>query len=126
MAGPSADQCKKRLSRIAARLPEADARPGGEHGRHLAFVVRNKTFAYFTDDHHGDGHLSLICRAPMGEQAALIASQPERFFIPPYLGHRGWVGMWLDVPGLDWVEAEELVIEAYRLAAPKRLAASLD
>ena len=126
MAGPSADQCKKRLSKIAARLPEVGSRPGGEHGRHIGFVVRNKTFAYFTDDHHGDGRLSLICRAPTGEQEALITSQPERFFIPPYLGHRGWVGMWLDVPGLDWSEAEELVIEAYRLAAPKRLIAALD
>jgi hypothetical protein len=126
MAVPTADQCKKRLSRIAARLPEAGHRPGGENARHIAFAVRSKTFAYFTDDHHGDGRLSLICRAPMGEQAALIASQPERFFIPPYVGHRGWVGMWLDVPGLHWAEVEELMFEAYRLAAPKRLAATLE
>ena len=62
----------------------------------------------------------------MGEQAALIASQPERYFIPPYVGRRGWVGMLLDVPGLDWAEAEELMIEAYRLVAPKRLTASLE
>jgi hypothetical protein len=126
MAAPSADQCKKRLSKIAARLPEAAQSPGGEDGRHLTFVVRKKTFAYFTDDHHGDGRLSLICRAPAGEQAALVGSQPESFYVPPYLGHRGWVGMWLDVPGLDWTEAEELIIEAYRLAAPKRLAASME
>jgi hypothetical protein len=126
MAVPSANQCKKRLGKIESRLPEASRRPGGEHDRHIAFVVRKKTFAYFTDDHHGDGRLSLICRAPAGEQAALVASQPESFFIPAYLGHRGWVGMWLDVPGLDWTEAEELMIEAYRLAAPKRLAASLE
>lgn len=126
MAVPSAGQCKKRLCTIAARLPEAGERPGGESGRHIAFTVRSKTFAYFTDDHHGDGRLSLICRAPMGEQAALIASQPERYFIPPYVGRRGWVGMLLDVPGLDWAEAEELMIEAYRLVAPKRLTASLE
>jgi hypothetical protein len=126
MAVPSANQCKKRLSAIAARLPEASHRAGGEHGRHIAFVVRNKTFAYFTDDHHGDGRLSLIFRAPPGEQAALVASEPQRFFVPPYLGHRGWVGLWLDAPGFDWVEIEEFMVEAYRLAAPKRLAASLD
>jgi hypothetical protein len=126
MGVPSADQCKKRLSGIAGRLPEAGQRPGGEGGRHIAFTVRNKTFAYFTDDHHGDGRLALIYRAPGGEQAALTVSQPDSFFIPPYLGHRGWVGMWLDVPSLDWAEAEELMIEAYRLAAPKRLATSVE
>lgn len=89
-------------------------------------MVRKKTFAYFTDDHHGDGRLSLICRAHLGEQAALVAAQPESFYVPPYMGRRGWVGMWLDVPGLDWTEAKELMIEAYRLAAPKRLAALLE
>jgi hypothetical protein len=111
---------------ITAGLPESCSRPGGEKGRHIAFTVRTKTFAYFTDDHHGDGRLAVICRASLGEQTALTASEPNRFFVPPYLGHRGWVGMWLDAPELDWVEAEELLIEAYKLAAPKRLAASLE
>ena len=126
MGVPSPDQCKTRLDAIAARLPEAGQRPGGERGRHIAFTVRNKTFAYFTDDHHGDGRLALICRAPAGEQTSLVASDPEKFFVPPYLGHRGWVGMWLDGSGLDWREAGELMIDAYRLAAPKRLVASLE
>jgi hypothetical protein len=126
MATASAAQCVRRLSGFESRLPEAGHRSGGEKGRHIAYVVRGKTFAYFTDDHHGDGRLSLICRAPMGEQAALTASQPDRLFVPPYLGHRGWVGMWLDVPGLDWSEAKELMIEAYRLAAPKRLVMALE
>ena len=126
MAIPTASQCKKHLNQIASRLPEAAHRPGGGNERHIAFVVRNKTFAYFTEDHHGDGRLSLICRAPAGEQEALLASQPESFYVPPYVGRRGWVGMWLDTPGLDWTEAEELMTEAYRLAAPKRLADSVD
>jgi hypothetical protein len=126
MAVSSATQCEKHLDRIVAGLPECSRRAGGEKGRHVAFTVRSKTFAYLTDDHHGDGRLALICRAPVGEQAALTASQPTHFFVPPYLGHRGWVGMWLDVPELDWVEAKELMIEAYRLAAPKRLVASLE
>ena len=125
MAGARAVRCKKRLAAIAGHLPEVLERPGGEGARHIAFMVRTKTFAYFTDDHHGDGRLALICRAPGGEQAALTASEPTRFFIPPYLGHRGWVGMWLDAVDVDWVEVEELMIEAYRLAAPKRLVALL-
>ncbi len=126
MAVSPAEQCKRRLKRLVARLPEVELRPGGEHGRHLGFGVRNKTFAYFTHDHHGDGRLALICRAPAGEQAVLTSHQPDQFFVPPYLGHRGWVGMWLDVAELDWSEATEMMIEAYRLAAPKRLAAKMD
>lgn len=92
---------------------------------HTAFMVRTKTFAYLTENHRGDGRLALMFRAPPGEQTALTASEPGRFFVPPYLGHRGWVGLWLDTPAIDWVEVEELMIEAYRLAAPKRLIAPL-
>ena len=85
------------------------------------YLVGRRTFAYFTDDHHGDGRLALICKAGPGEQPALVAGDPERFFVPPYLGHRGWVGLWLDRPGVDWAEATELMVEAYGLTAPKRL-----
>jgi hypothetical protein len=89
-------------------------------------MVKAKTFAYFTEDHHGDGRLALICKAPPGEQEALVGSDPERFFIPPYLGHRGWIGFWLDRDGVDWNEAKELMTEAYRLTAPRRLVSFLD
>ena len=88
-------------------------------------MVRKKTFAYFTDDHHGDGRLALICKAPLGEQGALVSSWPEQYFVPPYLGHRGWVGYWLDTASVDWAEAEEMFTEAYRLTAPKSLASQL-
>jgi hypothetical protein len=118
--------CRNRLSDFSAALPEASQRPGGEGARHTAFMVRTKTFAYFTEDHHGDGRLGFIFRAPLGEQAALLASDPDRFFIPPYLGHRGWVGFWLDLPTVDWAEVREFMIEAYRMTAPKRLSALLD
>jgi phosphoribosylglycinamide formyltransferase-1 len=121
----SARQCKARLAKICDGLPETGQRPGGEGGRHVAYMVRNKTFAYFTDDHHGDGRLALICKAPPGEQPALIASGPLQFFVPPYLGHRGWVGLWLDRRDADWEEVVELMTEAYRLTAPKRLVALL-
>jgi hypothetical protein len=84
-------------------------------------MVRTRTFAYFTEDHHGDGRLALMGKAPLGEQAALIASDPDRYFVPPYLGHRGWVGIWLDLPGVDWEEVGEFLVEAYRLSAPRRL-----
>lgn len=64
--------------------------------------------------------------APPGSQAALVASDPERFFVPPYVGGRGWLGVRFDVDGLDWDEMAELVVEAYRCVAAKRLVATLD
>jgi hypothetical protein len=87
----------------------------------VAFTVRKKTFAYFTDDHHGDARRALICKAPFGKQSALVSIQPEQYFVPPYLGHRGWVGYWLDTPDVDWNDAGELMTDAYRLTAPKVL-----
>ena len=118
-----ADLCLRRLRAACAELPEVEERAGGEHGRHVAFVVRRKTFGYFTNDHHGDGRLALICKVPSGGHAALVASDPERFFVPAYLGHRGWVGLRLDTGTVDWTEARELLLESYCLCAPKKLAA---
>jgi hypothetical protein len=121
MALEDAEKCRTHLERISSAFPETTQLSGGEKGLHIAYVVRKKTFAYFTVDHHGDGRLALTFRAPPGEQAALVASEPDRFFVPPYLGHRGWVGMWLDLPVVDWSEVQEIMMEAFRLAAPKRL-----
>jgi hypothetical protein len=120
-----AETCVKRLRAVCAVLPEASERPGGEGGRHVAYTVRGRTFGYFTNDHHGDGRLALACKAPVREQAALVAAEPERFFVPPYLGHRGWVGLWLDAAPVDWEEVRELLVESYCLTAPKRLAAAV-
>jgi hypothetical protein len=66
------------------------------------------------------------CAAPPGVQEALVGSDPGRFFRPPYVGGRGWLGVYLDVPGVDWDEIAEIVADAYREVAPKRLAAVLD
>ncbi|MGH8879552.1 MAG: MmcQ/YjbR family DNA-binding protein, partial [Stackebrandtia sp.] len=64
--------------------------------------------------------------APQGETAALVAGEPGRFFVPPYVGHRGWLGVYLDVPDVDWIEIGEIVTDAYRCVAPKKLVAKLD
>ena len=125
MARPDASTCIARLTAICVRLPEAEQRPGGEGARHVAYLVRKKTFGYFTADHHGNGRLALATRAPAGAQEALIATDPERFFVPPYLGHRGWVGLYLDLGVVDWEEVRELMVESYCLAAPARLVAML-
>jgi hypothetical protein len=125
MARPRADVCVRRLRAVCAGLPEVEERTGGEGGRHIAFVVRKRTFGYFTDDHHGDGRLALLVKAPKDEQGALVASDADRYFVPPYLGHRGWVGFRLDVGTVDWDEARELLVESYCLSAPKKLAAAV-
>jgi phosphoribosylglycinamide formyltransferase-1 len=109
----------ERLSEICLALPEAERE---QRTRHARFSVRGKKFAYFLDDHHGDGILSVCCRAAPGENAALVASDPERFYLPAYIAHRGWVALRLDREPLDWSEVAELVVDSYRLVAPKRLA----
>jgi hypothetical protein len=111
----------ERLSGICLALPEA-ARE--DSGRHAAFRVRRRTFAYWLDDHRGDeGIVGLVCKARWGEAEALVAAEPERFYTPAYLGPRGWVGLRLDRAEVDWTEVTDLVTESYLLVAPKRLAA---
>jgi hypothetical protein len=116
------EQALRQLTEICDSLPEVDA--SGD--QHVAFTVRKKNFAYFLDDHHGDGRLALNCKAAPGRNTTLADEDPARFFIPAYVGPRGWVGAWLDVPEVDWDRIEELVLDAYRLTAPKRLARELD
>ena len=102
---------RERLVKICSALPEVDV----QGDRDLAFVVR-----------HGDGIVALSCKAPPGENHALVDFDPERFYIPPYVGPKGWVALRLDLASVDWDEVSELVSDAYRLAAPKTLARQLD
>ena len=87
-----------------------------------SFRVRGKIFAMVK---RGDGRESLWCKAPPGSQAILVEADAERFFVPPYVGHKGWVGMRID-DGPDWAEVELLVRRSYRMTAPKRLAALVE
>lgn len=84
-----------------------------------------KTVATFTDNHHGDGRVALVCPAPPGVQADLVEQEPHRFFVPPYVGGRGWLGVRLDVD-VDWDEVARICQDAYRMVAPKALVAQLD
>lgn len=108
---------------ICLDLPEATERLS--HGSPTFFVGGKKTFVSYLDDHHGDGRLALWCAAPPGAQAELVSAEPDRFFVPPYVGHRGWLGVRLDRDP-DWDEIAEIVRDAYRQVAPKRLSARLD
>jgi hypothetical protein len=112
-----------RVRRICLALPETTERLS--HGARTFFVRGKKTFVMFHDDHHGDGRLAIWCAAPPGVQETLVGAEPDRFFRPAYVGHRGWLGLRLD-RDLDWDEVEAVVEDAYRTVAPKTLVAQLD
>lgn len=107
----------ERLRALCLALPEATERLS--HGEPTWFVRGKKTFVTYANHHHDD-RLAFWCAAPDGAQEILVATNPERFFIPPYVGHRGWIGVRLDVP-VDWDEIADLVVGAYRVVAPKKL-----
>jgi len=107
----------ERLRAICLALPEATEKLAwGEP----TWRVRRRLFAQLDDHHHGADHLAVWLPAPLGEQEAMIFTDPERFFRPPYVGHRGWVGVRIDRRP-DWTRVVTLVEQAYRLVAPPRL-----
>jgi hypothetical protein len=112
-----------RVRKICLALPEVNERPS--HGAPTFFVRDKKTFVMFHDDHHGDGRLAIWCAAPLGAQEAMVQAEPDRFFRPADVGHRGWLGLRLDRE-LDWGEVAEVIEDAYRTVAPKTLVARLD
>ena len=112
-----------RVRGICLALPEATERLS--HGSPTFFVRDKTTFVMFLDNHHGDGRLALWCAAPPGAQEQLVDLEPKRFFRPPYVGHRGWLGVRLDIEP-DWDEIAVVCADAYRQVAPKRLVAMLD
>ena len=108
-----------RLRAICLALPEAEER---ETWGDATFRVRGKIFAMVKQ---GDGRVSFWCKAPPGSQMILVGAAPDRVFVPPYVGHKGWVGMRIDAPP-DWSEVAAIVQRSYRLTAPKRLAALIE
>ncbi|WP_020580238.1 MmcQ/YjbR family DNA-binding protein [Actinopolymorpha alba] len=112
----------ERLRPICLSLPEVTERLS--HGEPTWFVRDRKAFVMYANYHHSD-RLGFWCAAPDGVQAMLVDQEPEAFFRPPYVGHRGWLGVYLDVE-VDWDRVSEIVEDAYRTVAPKRLLAHLD
>lgn len=106
---------------IAEALPEVEI--SGD--QHISFRVRKKSFAWYLDDHHGDGIVSLCCKSTLERQRELVARHPGRYYVPDYVGPKGWVALRLDGPTIAWDEVAELLFAAYRLQAPRRLADQL-
>jgi hypothetical protein len=107
-----------RIRRICLALPEVTERLS--HGAPTFFVRGKKAFLMVLTDHHGDGRFAIWCAAPTGMQSMLVEADPERFFVPPYVGHRGWLGVRLD-RGLHWDELEGIAEDAYAEVAPPKL-----
>lgn len=111
------------LSAICLALPETVRT---DKGSHAAFTVRTKVFVYFLNDHHGDGIVSVCTRAFPGENTRLIAAHPKKFYLPAYIGPRGWVALYLDRGRVDWNEVRDLVTASYLQAAPKKPGEKVD
>lgn len=106
------------FTEIALSLPEAERERVGDH---TSFSVRGKKFAYYLDSHHGDGIVGICVKVGPGENTAMIASDPGRFYMPAYIGPRGWVALRLDVGVVDWEEVRELTTDSYLITAPKSI-----
>jgi hypothetical protein len=110
------------LRALCLALPETTERLS--HGEPTWFVRGKKTFVIYADRHHDD-RVAFWCVAPGDDQEAMVSAQPDRFFVPPYVGSRGWLGVRLDVP-VDWDQVAEIVTDAYRVVAPPKLREELD
>jgi hypothetical protein len=118
----TADDPLEMLRALCMALPEVTERLS--HAEPTWFVRGKKTFVMFADHHHDD-RLAFWCAAPEGAQQVLIGAEPGRYFRPPYVGVRGWLGVYLDVPQ-DWDELGVLVRDAYLTVAPRKLAALVE
>jgi hypothetical protein len=107
-----------RIREICLGLPETSERPS--HGAPTFFVREKRAFLMVLTNHHGDGRFAIWCAAAPGTQQLLVDADPERFFRPPYVGHRGWLGVRLD-RGLDWDELAGIAEDAYAEVAPAKL-----
>jgi hypothetical protein len=122
---PTKAQRGKALDRLRAlclALPETSERLS--HGSPSFFVREKKCFVMLVDNHHGDGRFGIWCAAPPGGRQLLVEADPEKFFVPPYVGHRGWLGVRLH-GAVDWDELAGIVEDAYATVAPRRVVEQL-
>lgn len=112
------ERALERLRTICLSLPETSERLS--HGAPAFFVRDKRAFLMVLTDHHEDGRFAIWCAAPAGVQGMLVDNDAEKFFVPPYVGHRGWLGVRLD-RGLDWDELAGIAEDAYAAVAPPKL-----
>ena len=112
------DDVLARIRELCLALPQTSERLS--HGAPTFFVRGKRAFVMVLNNHHGDGRFAIWCAAPEGMQKMLAEADPERFFVPPYVGHRGWLGVRLD-RGVHWEELAGIVEDAYAEVAPRQL-----
>ena len=119
MTGPvEREKVLAKLREICLALPETSERPS--HGAPTFFIREKRSFLMVLTNHHGDGRFAIWCAAPEGMQEMLVDADGERFFVPPYVGHHGWLGLRLD-RGIHWDELTGIVEDAYAEVAPAKL-----
>lgn len=106
----------ERVRRICLALPDANER--ASHGSPTFFIRDKRSFVMYADDHHGDGRLALWCASSSDVQQMLATSRPDQFFVPPYVGHLGWIGVRLD-RDLSWDEIEGVIKDAHQVVIDK-------
>lgn len=111
-----------RIREFCEQLPECEV-VGDQHHK---ISVRGRTIGWHTVDHHGDGRVSLAVRGEKGENEQLVLADSRKFFLPPYVARHGYIGIHLDLEDVDWEEVRELLLDGYRLVAPKTLLKQLE
>jgi phosphoribosylglycinamide formyltransferase-1 len=115
---------QEQLIEICGALHEVNYETVGDS--HIAFRIRKKIFAYYLFDHHDDGIIAFCCKSNLSEQRRLVRDDPESFFVPAYLGAKGWIAIRLDLDEVDWEIVNELARRAFQSIAPRKLAALVD
>ena len=123
IAAPREDPRLRRLSTICLALPETGRELRGDHAD---FRVRRKVFAYFLNNHHGDRIVSVCVKSELGENVDRTGTRPDLYYLPAYIGKRGWFGMRLDQGAINWKEVQNIIELSYRLVAPKTLLSKLE
>lgn len=115
------DRNRERLEKLAKVCMALPGVTKEEMHGHMAFKVGKKTFAYYLNDHHGDGIVSVCCKVLAGDNKRLIDANSRKFYMPAYIGPRGWVALRLDRATVDWNEVRELVRGSWEQMASKKL-----
>jgi len=115
---------RERMIEICRNLPEVTYEEVGDG--HIAFRISKKIFGYYLFDHHGDGIIAFCCKSTLNEQRRLVREDADSFFVPAYLGAKGWVAIRLDLDEVDWQTVTELARQAYQAIAPRKLAALVE
>jgi hypothetical protein len=120
----SSTRRRERMIEICGNLPEVTYEVVGDE--HIAFRIRKKILGYYLFDHHGDGMIAFCCKSTVSEQRRLVKEDPESFFVPAYLGSKGWIAIRLDLDEVDWDTVSDLARRAFQSIAPRKLAVMVD